>query len=277
MSSSAVRWALFAAAAAVLSDDAQLRAHVQRSQPGSARALLTRARQAIGGEARLRRLKALVLYGTARVGFNGVTGELLPPHPVEVRILLPDNYLRIDQDEDVVRRAGFSGAFLLNQWTPRRPDVRVSTRFGPEAMQLERLECARLVVGLLAETETGLSLQVRGTASRAGDATVHLVGPHAFSAFLDFEATGAPWQLRYAASVTFPRPLTPEEKKLGVPPPRPPEKAEVTLAFEDRRVVGGLALPHRVRRSAREILLEELRFERIAVNPPLTLADFRRP
>ncbi len=240
--------------------------------------LLHGARQAIGGEAKLGQLKSLVMQGTMRRGFNGVTAKLSDPRPVEYRVLLPDNFLCITGDEFIQQVEGFAGSVLLNEWKALKPGVQLN--YSPNASELpgSQLRFARLVLGMLAETRTAVSLDVRVAPTAAGADTFSISAASGFAGYLDVDpASHVPLRVRYEQRVQFRRPLTPEEIKAGVmnPPDLKRETVEMALTFEDRRMVDGVSLPFRITSVARGVMFEEIQLQRILVNPPLTVKDFK--
>ncbi len=55
------------------------------------------------------------------------------------------------------------------------------------------------------------------------------------------------------------------------------DRAVLTTAFSDRRSVGGVQIPYSIVTTAgADRIVDELRFDQVAVNPPLTKADFSR-
>jgi len=69
-------------------------------------------RQQLGGEASIEDLRAFVMKGLART-----TDERGAPvaRDVEIRVLLPDRYLRIETADGFERRTGFAGGELLSE------------------------------------------------------------------------------------------------------------------------------------------------------------------
>jgi hypothetical protein len=49
-----------------------------------------------------------------------------------------------------------------------------------------------------------------------------------------------------------------------------------TSAFSDRRKVGGMQVPYAIVTTAGDRVVDELTFDEVTVNPPLTANDFRR-
>jgi hypothetical protein len=234
------------------------------------------ARDALASRESIRLLKSIVLSGSFVRGFDGVTGaESTQRQSIEIRLLLPDNYLRIESNGFVERRAGFSGPNLLNQWKALRSDVQFGVTFAADQIVLERHECARLLLGMLAFPAPSLGVHVTSDRTNANVRTLELTGNDGFAVRLDLErASLVPLRLRLDDVVRLPVALSEAQKRTGVPPLPQPVRMEVTWVFEDRRSVGGLYVPHRVRRLAGTVVLEDMRIDRVLVNLPLRRADF---
>jgi hypothetical protein len=235
---------------------------VQTSQ--EAGALLKGARAAIGGESKLATVRSLAFQGHTRT-LVGSTGKLSDPQVLDIRILLPDNYLRVENHDWYETRSGFAASELLNSAKAIAPGSTFGASYGPEQITIERVTFVRLMLGMLAQTTTIIPLTLR----HASAATAELGGPDGFSAFLDFDAkTRLPARLRYTGPVHFPQP--------GSTMPPAPQQAEIVWTFDDRRDVSGLKLPHRITRTSRDVTLEEMVFKTVRVNPPLSPNDFKK-
>jgi hypothetical protein len=238
---------------------------------------LTAARAAIGAPASLSGLKSLLLEGVIQ-NLNHNTGKLGPDERLEIRILLPDNYLRLVRGTRVIRTYGFTGTTVLRDMRPVQAGP-FTSRSAPAAgaLDAERATLARLMLGMTGHTATDLPVTV--AAPRGSAPTLAVTGPGGFTAWLDLAAgSHLPLQVRFADQVAFPVPGG-TEKNLGYArvasmPPR--VDAEVALTFEDRRLVDGLNLPHRIRRVARDVTFEEIRLKKIVLNPPLSAKDFEK-
>lgn len=145
------------------------------AEQATARDSLSAVRVALGGDDVLRAITSLWIVGSTARGFNGVTGTLIPPYPAEIRLVLPDGYLRIDHGSAADARSGVAGSTLLNAWIPRGAGVHGIVRYGPDALTEERRERARLALGLLAHTDTMGSLRMRSVASNGRGRVVELV------------------------------------------------------------------------------------------------------
>jgi hypothetical protein len=84
-----------------------------------------------------------------------------------------------------------------------------------------------------------------------------------------------PLRVRYRDDLWIAEPITPEQIAAGRPARGRVEDVEVVITFEDRRLVDGLMLPHRIVRTVKGVTWEDVRFDSIKVNPVFTGADFR--
>lgn len=238
------------------------------SKPGSTQTSphLREAREALGGDAKLAGVRSLRFQGRAQIlgVVNGVA-KLGDPRSLDVRVLFPAKYLRIENDTRVETRAGFDGDELLNAVKSLRSDVHYGATYSAQDLKLERARFVRFVLGMLAVVPSVVPLEIR---RGAGPGQVHASGPEDFDAVVDLDDRNVPVRVRYRDKVRFPQP--------GSIMPPAPETAEVTMTFEDRRPVNGISLAHRLVRTARDVVFEDLRFDTIAVNPPLAAADFRK-
>ena len=133
-------------------------------QGGEAVSTLTAARTAIRGDTRSEmRVDSFTLVGS-RTARSRATGMVNPPDPFEIRVLLPDNYARINTGRMAVNWSGFRGDVLIHRLLPTSSDVRVSQSvLQPEnvaaLLREHRAKFTALVLGMLAETAAPLSLE----------------------------------------------------------------------------------------------------------------------
>jgi len=217
------------------------------------------ARVAIfGGPGGVARLHAMRFKGQSR--FPGDDGTLLPA-TVDIRVLLPDRYLRIDSGPFGRRLTGYAGNATLNRiesadgrTTPDRGDLSAALRGA-------RAELARLMLGVatFASEEMPLKLQTRET-------PVDMPGP---SEPLGIAAVGDDG---FAAKIVF-------DGKSHLPVRLVfwgADRTVLTTAYADRRSTGGMKVPYRIITTAGDRIVDELVFDEIAVNPPLNKTDFSR-
>ncbi len=235
-------------------------------RPQSASEAVASAREALGGT-HVDAVKALLLQGESRA-LNLANSQMSPPTLLEIRILMPDHYVRIERTESMERRSGFSGQTVLNAIKPLKPDVNVSGSWGPEQIKTERNTVARLLLGALVRSDM---LQGLRPVSASGH-TIAFEAPDGFAATLELDAaTRIPVRLTYRSFVRFP---PPSGQPITGPPPG--TDADVTVTFGERRAVAGVLLPHRITTTAKELALSELRFHKIVVNSGLTRDDFSK-
>jgi hypothetical protein len=226
------------------------------------------ARMAVGGGA-VSKVKALQFKGRSKVDLNGSLIDCA----VDIKILLPDHYLRVDSTQTDAKLAGYAGKTLLsairagaNVSTP--PDNLTSVILKNERMRLARLllgiatyvtadvtmifHSAGLTGGLV---DPRVSAKTSATASGRGQPnTADITGPDGFRARLIVDASDRmPTKLLYAGGTQ-----------------------EETMTFEDRRDVNGLKLPFRIKTTAGGRVIDELIFDQILVNPEIGKGDFKR-
>ena len=227
-----------------------------------AASLLDGGRRAVSGGTAVTEVRSLVVQGRRRV-LIGSTGKLSELRPLEIRILLPDRYLRITVDGPSESRYGFARGELLNSIRALKPGDSFGGTWGPEQLPIERAWFARFLLGMFSHTTAVAHLKIRSASGKS----VELSGDEGFSAAVDFDAaTNLPLRVRHVGDVHFPVP--------GSTMPPTPQKADVVWTFDDRRPVGGLRLAHRVVRSAKDITLEEMLFDKFVINQPLDAAQF---
>jgi hypothetical protein len=249
--------------------------------------LLAEARAAIGigaGDAGPRSLRMTGTRWTSQVvgsDRTGVMRVLEQEHPLQILCVLSDGYLEIARHELFETRRGFRRDRSILQTMPLAPDVQTSTGSPPIDLAPFRRSLARLAAGMLARVDTLPGLVV----TAAGPNAVRLddgmnADPRALAATLEIDpATKLPARLVWRARTRVLQPgaiLGNASGAMGAGPvgPDAPEET-LTMAFGDRRDVDGYRLPFRITLSTRGITLEEMRFDRIDVNPALTDEDFR--
>lgn len=254
--------------------------------------LLKQARTALGGEAALNAVNAVL--GTGHVaraaGPTRLEGDLtlqfaLPDRLLRTEALSPDGGLTLVSDQ------GFSGDTLLRAArtfnappgaiirTP--PPPARGTDAEAEALRAARADLARLAVGLLlkAPGTQPLDFAYGGTAeSPDGTADVLDVKGRDGSTFaakllLD-RTTHRPLMLTYRG--VAPRMVVQTRRvERGTPPPdasqptAPPagEAVDIEVFYDDYRKVGSLMLPHHITRSVGGEAQEEWTFSSFQLNP----------
>lgn len=256
--------------------------------------ILAQARQAIGGEARLKAVRSLSLKGVAEARRESAAGVVTN---LQIDFLLPDRF-RISRDwfaPSFFRRVGgFNGGDLVEQrqasgvWT----DVgfgKGSKEASAWQMAARKRECARYLVAWLLMAPEQYGVQFTDPAGESGDGSTDVVdarGANDFAARLFFDknthrllkltyreavpgapATGAPPAGRQAAGRGEPlfNSLERSDSKTD----------EVTMQFDDYHTDDGILFSHTTRVES-EGLREEWRISRFKVNPQLDAKYFER-
>lgn len=216
--------------------------------------LFRQSRNALGGEASVVGITSLVMKGTVQV--SAADGGP-PERAIELRILLPDQYLRLESGGGWTKRSGFSGNRLLTEITSQGMVDRPPATMTEALLRAEKQRLARLLLGTasLATPEVWLNVRMPPGASEAGSVSVGRVLEAAskdnFLVRAFYDAAALPMRVEYDAS-----------------------RRRISTAFGDRRKVGGVLLPHTMTTTLDGMPLEEIRLSEIAVNPALTKADF---
>lgn len=220
----------------------------------------------LGGEASIESLHAVVMKGLART-----TDERGAPvvRDVEVRVLLPGHYLRIETADGYERRTGFAGRALLSEIRSGSSLERPPGDMTEGLVRAERSRLARLLLGSMLATSSDLWLSFRW-AARSGEMSRDVIGT------VSTIDTGAPPVLEVVARQFYSRlhlsnrfvPLRVDYEAGG--------QTAISIAFGDRRPVDGLLWPHRITTSRDGETIDDLFLDEIVVNPPLTEEDFVR-
>jgi hypothetical protein len=204
----------------------------------ASRLLFERARAAVVHERSVTTLRSFVFRGRLRVS---AADDQMVDGQVEMKILLPDRYLRVDSVAGVERHSGFAGARLL---TPGGSLTDEKARF------------ARFMLGVLAYAppDSKLRLQSTGEGAFADTEAADVTGPQ-FSARLVVDAAS-----HLPLRVVF----------FGE------RQVSTVVSFANRRPVEAIELPFRVTTQTPDRVLETLMFDEILVNPDLADDEFRR-
>ncbi|HEV3058628.1 MAG TPA: hypothetical protein VGY48_10275 [Vicinamibacterales bacterium] len=226
-----------------------------RFADAGARELLHRSQAAVAHEGSPRDLRSFLFKGRVRVPQDDVA-DSHEDGQVEIRILLPDRYLRIDTSGGSERRSGVAGRAPLPPGGPGTPGRTGSPGRPGSDVRLERARLMRILLGAVAYGVVAPPLLFRSTGETAfaDTAALDVSGPD-LSARLVFDAaSNIPLRLVYVGD-------------RGV---------STVVSFANRRRVSGLDLPFRITTQTPERVLETLLFDDIFVNPDLHDGDFRR-
>ena len=273
-----VLWCLFAMLPAI----AQQPSSGQQGTPGQqdrAAAVLSAARQALGGETKLSAVKTLIAQGRTRQ----VRGDNLVPIEFEIQIELPDKYSRHDEfpaQDAGPTTSGFSGTSPIQiPPGPTQPEAAVRVR-----LTTAQQDFARLALGLLATSFSGFPLTFKyvgqAEAPQGKADVIDASGPGNFSARMFINSdTHLPMLVSWHAPPPPARRGGPQPP--GPPPAGPPAAGapagsrpagapsavvEQRLFFADYREVDGIKLPFRLRRASGAETTEETTFDRYRIN-----------
>jgi hypothetical protein len=223
-----------------------------------ARELFTAARIAIaGGPGGVSRLHSLMLKGRSKIPESG--GGLMDAS-VEIRILLPDCYERIDAGTFGRRIEGYSGNTVLDR-IERPNESAAQGNQSPNALLSNRFALARFILGFATWVgqEVPLRLETRQTAIEMPGAA----DPMGLSASSE---RGFAVRLILDPKSKLPARLTYWDG----------ERRVRTMTFSEHQSVGGYKFPYHVVTTSGERVVDDLAFADIVVNPPLKKTDFTR-
>ena len=223
------------------------------------RELMTAARVAVfGGPGGVALLRSMRFKGRTR--FPAEDGSLIPG-TVEIRVLLPDNYLRIDTAGFGRRLTGFSGNTTLSVIEGATGKTTQDPGDAKAILIGNRVELARLMLGVAAYTSPAMPVALftrdtpREMPGPSDPLGIDAASDNGFTARLMLDG-----KTRTPARVVF----------------WSPDKTVLTTTFTDRRSTGGMKAPYSIITTAGDRILDEMLFDEIAVNPKLGKADFGR-
>lgn len=214
------------------------------------------SRNAVGGEAAVTGVTSLVMKGAIQVSTaDGGPAE----RAVEVRMLLPDQYVRIETGKDWTKRSGFSGSTLLTRITKAGAVDTPPANVAPALLRAEKWRFARMLLGIasMATPEVWLNVRQAPGTGQSGTPTgarvLEAASRDNFLVRVFYDAASLPERVDYEAN-----------------------RRRISTSFTDRRKVGQLLLPHTIRTTLDGMPLEEMKFTEIVVNPRLTVTDFEK-
>jgi hypothetical protein len=284
---------------------------VTDNQVETARAqeVLTQARNALGGEAKIKAVQSLAVSGR----FRRVLGPQAPEMSGEfdLEFLLPDKFKRTENltmmggAAQVTRLEGFNGDQMFQDSSSSGGGMIMIRRPGgddPKAQTAQlrsiKAEVARHLLAwfLTAPDSYQIQFAYAGEADSA-DGKADIIdakGPDGFTArlFLD-KKTHQPLMLSYRAVVPKAvirtlQAASPEEgqkhaKEIEKQPAdeiaktqQTARESEIQTFYSDYRSVDGVLLPHKVSRSVDGEVMEEWEMTRFKINPPLKAEKFKK-
>ena len=279
-------------------------------QDAAAEKVLAAAREAAGGDAKLRAVQSLSVSGKtkrqARVNFGG-SGEqtVVRESEWDADFLLPDKYLRKETSEAfggnfVTVTTGFNGDGLIAamESTAEMPMMpQGGGQQGDPAARMRRLrqDFARQWLAWLFEmpAASGVTLKHACT-DTVGSSTADVVeasGPDDFKAqLLIDQQTHRLLRVRYRTTMPTGMRMQFGGPGGGGPPPggegramqgpgpgagEPPREIEVEVNYSDFRPVDGVTLPFKFTRSTNGQVNEETELKKAKINPSLKADKFK--
>lgn len=200
-----------------------------------------------GREATIRELLALHMKGRIRIATpDGATES----GTTEIKVLLPDRYLRVDSTANVTRYSGFDRNVLLSAIRAGGSTATVPDALRRAALQSERRRLAYLLLGATTYVSADLSPVIYSAGYGADGRVVEAIdGNHDFLFRLVFGESMLPTRLEFPGG---------------------------TMTFADRRVADGLQMPFRITTTGgKDRLVDDITFDTIRVNGDLSSNDFR--
>jgi hypothetical protein len=262
--------------------------------------LVKQARQALGGEDAINKVKSLSLNGNLRRGPR--SGE------IQLAFLLPDKFKKLETmsliaDIELVLISILNGD---QSWTDSSTrggggGMNVNSRQMQQGEQsqevrtrLMRQEYARDLIGLLLMSPPAVPVEFTYAGeAEAKDARADVLdvkGPDGFAARLYLDKTShKPLMMQYRGVV----PRTAVNTSVAPGGGRPDidrtvregggragaqarQESDITMYFADYRAVEGISLPHRISKAAGGSLIEEWEIKKYRVNPPVADKDFQK-
>jgi hypothetical protein len=258
--------------------------------------ILARAREAIGGQARLQAVKSLSLKASTRRIGPGIVfreGSATPRGlqetriDVSVEILLPDKFRLTRSGAWSPRVSGFNGTRLIGEMSGSPAAVERMLAIGPRASSPWHREFLRFMLAwlLTAPEPYGVQFSDGGVAEIAGEQAnvIEATGEDQFAARLCFDEQARLLMLTYQEPPPPARPMAaarqeakPLEKGGGLftSIERPLEQLNIQLRLTDYRADDGIVFPHLMSTESGGKLLEQWKISRFKVNPPLDPKHF---
>jgi hypothetical protein len=252
-------------------------------------------RAALGGSAALDSVRTFRMEGKD----TRVIGPLRLASEVTITVVRPDHYLRVDTTTLAGRSTetavGFAGSVVV-QSARGQDGVRIDPatlipaaardQVLRAAAQEQRRDLRRLLLGCLAGPfdATSMAIRARGLAEAAdgrADLTRLTFADASEATLFSDTATHLPvmvtWEGPDVLATLQGIGRRTEERARSSPVAAPPASSssiEHRFYFSDFRAVGALRWPFVIRRAAAGELVEELRIDRVVINPPIDLALF---
>ena len=225
---------------------------------------------ALGGEENIDNVKSLILTGTTKYYSYDAVDD------TEIRILLPDNYLRIDKRSGMTVYARASKGKTQTAGFTETGD-RMGTNHANEVNRF-----AYLLLGALLKGDPVAPLTISAVSNTSDKFSIA-------------KETGVLGEIEFDPSSKFPFLISYKdaERKMTIQKnsrdtggkfsgnivigPGAEELVDSIMRFKDRFAVDGIMFPRTIVFESRGKPVKELKIEKIQINPKLTLADFEIP
>jgi len=234
---------------------------------------ITAAKKALGGEETIDNIKSLILTGTSKRLYN--KRESI----IEIRILLPDNYLWIEKGTtdffDTISYNGFSNG-----------EMRQVSFYGSERSGVARIDYkdevnrfANLMMGALLKSDPAAPLTI-ASVSGASD-RFSITGTTGEMGMMELDP-----REKYPLLVSFKDVVSvnyTEEainnKNITIRFLTKTDAVDSVIQFKDRTVIDGVMFPKTIifESPGMDFNNKEVRLEKIQINPKLNLKDFDIP
>ena len=240
-----------------------------------AKEALDTAVKALGGADKIGEIKSLIIKGTQILILHeglgsspGVISSKPTPREFEIRILLPDSFIRIDNPTTTNSGFGVSGGMLI---PPIQLSV-VTTDGNPSPEKMPGLE-ESIVANRLNERIDEWSRFLIGTLMQSGPSPLTLSSASKPGVFSINKKDGVAGEIEFDSKTCYP-------SVIRYNAPRRTMVAESgnafdgEMRFQDRFSVNGIMFPRTITTFEPENPTRELRIEEVQINPKLSLADF---
>jgi len=248
----------------------------------AAQNLFVRSRAAVAHAGTVTQLRSLMLRGHLRtMADNGAPLD----GAIEIKVLLPDNFLRIETYAEVQRYLGFSGRSLL---TAIREGNRIELppeKAAPQMLRATQAHFTRLMLGVATYITSDRQMTIRSSGGAATMVDPRESARAAIASSTPQSAAGSavvtnpgldPFSLDVQSENFFVRFVVDSMTRMPVELVFAGARQEPTrVAFGDRRTVAGFDLPYLMTTTVGNRTLERVVFDEILVNPELSKADFR--
>ena len=230
------------------------------------------SRMALGGGA-VTKIKTLSFKGKSKTPTGN--GVRVIDADVEIKMLLPDHYLRVDATPTSRRITGFAGKTLLSAIREGEAASYPPDRLKPQLLLSERFRMARLLLATTTYVSSEMSMRFqsiggapemidpRSNPRNAAAVDLSHLDPMAVMALAEdgfttrwvVDTAHIPVKLTYQGGADL---------------------ATVTMTFADRRPTAGVLMPHRITTANGDRVVDDLFFDRILINSEIGKGDFRR-